>query len=86
VVAGALDDLRGSYRRIQFVFEHDAPEVTFRTPGAGRVRREGRVLTLLASAGADGIVEEARALHPVSVDIVPVALKEIFLETVVGED
>jgi ABC-2 type transport system ATP-binding protein len=86
VVAGALDDLRGSYRRIQFVFEHDAPEVTFRTPGAGRVRREGRVLTLLASAGADGIVDEMRALHPVSVDVVPVALKEIFLETVVGED
>jgi ABC-type multidrug transport system ATPase subunit len=86
VVAGALDDLRGSYRRIQFVFEHDAPDVTFRSPGAGRVRRDGRVLTLLASAGADGIVDEARSLHPVSVDVVPVALKEIFLETVVGED
>ena len=86
VVAGALDDLRESYRRIEFVFEHDAPEVTFRTQGAGRARRKGRVLTMLASAGADGIVDEARALHPVSVDIVPVTLKEIFLETVVGED
>ena len=86
VVAGALDDLRESYRRIQVVFEHDAPDVTFRTPGAVRVRRNGRVLTMLASAGAAGIVDETRALHPVSVDVVPVTLKEIFLETVAGED
>jgi ABC-2 type transport system ATP-binding protein len=86
VVSGALDDLRDQYRRIQFVFDRDAPEATFRAPGAGRVRRKGRVLTVLASGGADAIVQEARALNPVSVDVVPVTLKEIFLETVVGED
>jgi ABC-2 type transport system ATP-binding protein len=86
VAAGELDDLRARYRRVQLVFEHDAPEATFRAAGAGRVRRKGRVLTVLASAGADTIVEEARALNPVSVDVVPVTLKEIFLETVVGEN
>jgi ABC-2 type transport system ATP-binding protein len=86
VAAGELDDLRERYRRVQLVFEHDAPEATFRAAGAGRVRRKGRVLTVLASAGADTIVEEARALNPVSVDVVPVTLKEIFLETVVGEN
>jgi len=86
VAVGELDDLRERYRRVQLVFEHDAPEATFRAAGAGRVRRKGRVLTVLASAGADTIVEEARALNPVSVDVVPVTLKEIFLETVVGEN
>jgi ABC-2 type transport system ATP-binding protein len=86
VVTGALDDLRESYRHVRFVFEHDAPDATFRGAGAVRVRRKGRVLTVLASHGADGIVEEARTLNPVSVDIAPVTLKEIFLETVVGED
>jgi ABC-2 type transport system ATP-binding protein len=86
VVTGALDDLRERYRRITFVFEHDAPDATFRAAGAGRVRRKGRVLTVLASRDADGIVEEARALNPVSVEIAPITLKEIFLETVVGED
>ena len=45
-----------------------------------------RVLTVLSSAGADPIVEEVRALNPVSVDVVPVTLKEIFLETVAAED
>ncbi len=85
VVTGALDDLRENFRRIQLVFDHDAPETVFLAPGVERVRREGRVLTVLSSAGAERIIAEARALNPVSVDIVPVTLKEIFLETVVGE-
>jgi ABC-2 type transport system ATP-binding protein len=86
VVTGALDDLRENFRRIQFVFDGDAPEPAFRAPGIERVRRKGRVLTVLSSAGAQGIVDEARALNPVSVDVVPVTLKEIFLETVAMED
>ncbi len=51
-----------------------------------RVQRKGRVLTVLSSAGAEGVLDEARALSPVSVDVVPVTLKEIFLETVTAED
>jgi ABC-2 type transport system ATP-binding protein len=86
VVTGALDDLRENFRRIQFVFDGDAPEPAFRAPGVERVRRKGRVLTVLSSAGAERIVDEARALNPVSVDVVPVTLKEIFLETVAMED
>jgi ABC-2 type transport system ATP-binding protein len=86
VVTGALDDLRENFRRIQFVFDGDAPEPAFRAPGVERVRRKGRVLTVLSSAGAERIVDEARALNPVSVDVVPVTLKEIFLETVAVED
>jgi ABC-2 type transport system ATP-binding protein len=86
VVAGALDDLRQQFRRIQLGFDGDAPETTFRAPGVERVRRQGRVLSVLSSAGAERIVDEARALNPVSVDVLPVTLKEIFLETVVAED
>jgi ABC-2 type transport system ATP-binding protein len=86
VVTGALDDLRENFRRIQLVFDGDAPEPTFRAPGVERVWRKGRVLTVLSSTGSDRIVDEARALGPVSVDVVPVTLKEIFLETVAVED
>jgi ABC-2 type transport system ATP-binding protein len=86
VVSGALEDLRENYRRIQFVFAGDAPEPAFRAPGVVRVRRDRRVLTVLSSAGAEQIVDEARALDPVSVDVVPVTLKEIFLETVAAEN
>jgi len=86
VLAGALDDLRAQYRRIQFVFDGDAPQPTFHAPGIVRVRREGRVLTVVSSRGADAIRDEARALNPVSVDVTPVALREMFLETVAAED
>ena len=86
MVTGALDDILGNFRRIQLVFDGDAPEPAFRAPGVVRVWRNGRVLTVLSSAGADGILDQARALNPVSVDVVPVTLKEIFLETVTAED
>ena len=86
VVAGALDDLRESFRCIQLVFDGDAPAPSFRAPGVVRVRRKGRVLTVLSSAGAERVLDEARALNPVAVDVIPVTLKEIFLETVTAED
>ena len=85
-VAGALDDLREAYCRIQLVFDREAPEPTLRTPGVVRMRRDGRVLSVLSSAGSAGILDEVRALRPVSTEVVPVTLKEIFLETVKAED
>jgi ABC-2 type transport system ATP-binding protein len=84
-VAGALDDLREQYRRIQLVFRDDAPAYTFRAPGVERVRRNGRVAVVFASSGADRVVAEAEALQPISIDVAPVTLKDIFLETVVKE-
>ena len=86
MVTGALDDLKESFRRVQLVFEGDAPDATFRTPGVARVRRKGRVLSVLSSAGAEALVDEARRLNPLSVDVAPVTLKEIFLETVTVEE
>jgi ABC-2 type transport system ATP-binding protein len=80
-LAGSLDELRERFRRVQFVFEGDAPAVKLRSPGVERVRRDGRVLSVLASGGVETILDEARAWNPVSVDVVPVTLKEIFLET-----
>ena len=85
-VTGALDDLRRDYRRIQLVFDEAAPEAVFTAPGVARVRRNGRVLTLLSTEGAEQVVDEARALSPASMDVFPVSLKEIFLETVNAEE
>ena len=50
------------------------------------LQRKGRVLTVFSSAGSESVLDEARALSPVSVDVVPVTLKDIFLETVAVED
>jgi ABC-2 type transport system ATP-binding protein len=86
VVAGGLDDLRQQYRRIQLVFDGDAPAFAFQSKGVERVRRAGRVLTVLSSAGADAVLAEARALNPLSTDSTPVTLKDIFLDSIAVED
>ena len=86
VVAGALDDLRERYRRVQLVFDGQAPEATFRSPGVERVQRSGRVLSMVTTAGTERVLEEARALNPVSVDLLPITLKEIFLESIGTEE
>jgi ABC-2 type transport system ATP-binding protein len=85
-VAGALDDLRENFRRVQLVFDGEAPAVAFRAPCVRSVQRSGRVLTVMSNAGAGPILEEARALNPASIEVVPVTLKEIFLEAVAGEN
>jgi ABC-2 type transport system ATP-binding protein len=81
-VSGGLDDLRASYRRIQIVFDDAAPEPAFRSPGLIRVVRNHRVLSVVVSGGAEGLIDEARSLRPVAIDSEPLTLKEVFLETV----
>ena len=85
-IAGALDDLRAQYRRVQMVFDGDAPAAAFTAPGVARIERHGRVMSVLCAAGADAVVEEARALDPLSVDVIPLTLKEIFLDAVNAEE
>jgi ABC-2 type transport system ATP-binding protein len=82
VVAGSLDDIRQQYCRVQLVFESEAPDVRFHAPGVLRTQRIGRVLAVVARAGSQAIVDESRALGPVSVDVTPLMLKEIFFESV----
>jgi ABC-2 type transport system ATP-binding protein len=82
VLAGALDDVRAQFRRIQLVFDGEPPEIAPRAPGVVRVRRKGRVVSIVASAGAEAIVDEVRGLGATSVEVEPVGLKDIFLETV----
>jgi len=82
IVAGPLDELRAQYQRIQLVFEHDAPEIRVHAPGTHRVRRKGRALTVLSSGGGTAVVEELRGYRPASLEVTPVTLKDIFLESV----
>ena len=85
-LCGALEDLRENYSRVQIVFDGEPPLNTFHGPGIVRVRRSGRTLSVLSSSGPDRVIENARALNPISVDVIPVTLKELFLETVSEED
>jgi ABC-type multidrug transport system ATPase subunit len=86
VVGGSIDTLRKEFRRIHLVFADDAPAHVFATPGVRGIRRDGRTMSLLASGAADLVLAEARTLGPTSVDVTPVTVKEIFLESVATEE
>jgi ABC-2 type transport system ATP-binding protein len=81
-LAGPLDDLRSGWRRLQLVFDGEPPPLTFRSTGVTHVRRDGRVLAAFVRAGIEQAVDEARSWNPAAVDVTPVTLKEIFLETI----
>jgi ABC-2 type transport system ATP-binding protein len=85
VVAGPLDDIRVRYQRVQLVFAGNASQAELRAPGIIRVQRQGRVLTVLTS-DREALLAEARPLSPTSIDVAPVTLKEIFLESVRTEE
>ena len=85
VLAGAHDDMREKYQRVQLVFAGDASKVELRSPGVVRVNREGRVLTVL-TRDREALMTEVRVLAPASIDWSPVTLKDIFLESVRTED
>jgi ABC-2 type transport system ATP-binding protein len=77
-----IDDLRQSYRRIDFVFQSVPSDRELLVPGIENIRSSGRHVSVLASRNADEVIRRARDLSAVSVEVSPVALRDIFLETV----
>ena len=70
----------------RLLFEHiDVPGIetydVYRSKGG-----YASVEKALKTMAPDAVVEEGRALGPASVDVAPVTLKDIFLETVAAED
>jgi ABC-2 type transport system ATP-binding protein len=82
VLDAPMDQVKEQYRHIQAVFPEPVEERDFRLPGIEKVRAEGRTVSLVASHNVDSIVEHVRMLHAGSIDVLPVSLKEIFLEKV----
>ena len=78
----SLDQLRQSYRRINLSFASAPAQQDLRITGVEKIRTEGRRISIFASQNADAVIARARDLNAVSVDVAPVALREIFLETV----
>jgi ABC-2 type transport system ATP-binding protein len=82
LVDQSLDELRQSYRRVDLVFDSVAPDHEFRFSGVQRIEARGNHLSVLAQSNAEAVVERARCLNALSVEVSPVALRDIFLETV----
>ena len=79
----SLDELQEDYRRVTLGFATTAPSEEFRMPGIRRVRRADRQLSVVVRGNADAVAAQGRSMNAVSVDVVPISLREIFLDVVV---
>ena len=77
-----MDQIKEQYRHIQAVFPNEVEERDFHVAGIDKVHLEGRAVSLVASRNVDNIVEHVRMMQAQTVDVLPVSLKEIFLEKV----
>lgn len=82
LVDQSLDELRRSYRRIDLVFDSSIPENELRLSNVQRIETRGHHMSVFVQSNADTVVERARRLNALSVEVFPVALRDIFLETV----
>lgn len=78
----SVDDLRQSYRCIDLTFASVPFEREFQISGVEKIKTNGRQVRVLASRNAEGVVERAQEFNAVSIDVAPVSLRDIFLETV----
>ena len=85
IIDGLLDDLKQQYRRILLVFQGDPPQALNSFPHVDHLRRNGRTVSLLVHEDVEAVVSRARELGPESLEVRPVALKELFLDQVRGE-
>lgn len=77
-----LEQIRENYRRITLGFAGEPPTLPSSFDGIERTRTSGRQITILASRNAEAIAQLGRQHNAVDIDISPISLREIFLDTV----
>jgi ABC-2 type transport system ATP-binding protein len=82
VLDAPMDQVKEQYRHIQAVFPDRVEDRDFRVPGIEKVHTQGHTVSLVASRNVDTIVEHVRMMRANSIDVLPISLKEIFLEKV----
>jgi ABC-2 type transport system ATP-binding protein len=85
ILDATMDDLRQSYRQITVVFPELPLEREFQFAGVERIQTSGYQMAVFTRGGADAVVERARDFHATSIDVAPVALRDIYLQTVRGK-
>lgn len=78
----SMDQMRQDYRHVTMGFTTPPPPIAFRSAGITQVVTAGREIRALVSHDVDNVVAQAHGLGAVSIDVSPISLRELFLETV----
>lgn len=82
VLDAGLDRIKDEYRQVQAVIHRPVQNRDFEVDGVERVYIDGAVVSMIVSHNVDAVMDRAHKLNAVSVEVAPLTLKEIFLETV----
>lgn len=78
----SMETMQRDYRHITIGLPFEPNPSQFSFPGVERIRIDGRQVTMLARHDVDAIVALSREMKPLSLDVTPASLREVFLETV----
>jgi ABC-2 type transport system ATP-binding protein len=78
----SMDHVRQDYRHVTMGFTTRAPQVAFRGANVTHVVTTGREIRALVIRDADEVVAQAHALGASSIEVSPITLRELFLESV----
>jgi len=81
VFESALEEIRENYRRIHFAFPGRAPVQEMNVDGILSLRAEDHTLSLVIKGNVESIKQRGQALGAISIDVQPIGLREVFLES-----
>ena len=82
VVSSSVDRLKNGYRRLVAVFDTPVNGKDLAMGGVKRIGIAGAMVTLTVERDSERIIEHLRSLRARTIDVLPVTLKEIFLQNV----
>lgn len=82
VFESPMEEMRKNFRRVYIAFPGRAPEEKMNVDGVQRLRAESHTLSLVVRGNLESIRQRAHALGAISVDVQPISLREMFLESV----
>jgi ABC-2 type transport system ATP-binding protein len=81
VMDTSVDDLRESWRQVDIVLPAPPHPGDFELTGVKRIRARGQQLSVVVNGNVDAVVERARESCANSIQVAPLCLREVFLET-----
>jgi ABC-2 type transport system ATP-binding protein len=82
VMDAAVDDLRESWRRVDIVMPWAPDPEQFQMQGVEKIRARGQQVSVVVNGNADLVVERARESGANAIEVTPLNLRELFLQTI----
>ncbi len=82
VMDTSIDELRESWRRVDIVLPDALRVEDFQLTGVKRIQARGQLMSVVVWGNVDAILERARESHANSIQVTPLGLREIFLQTI----